>query len=365
MRKLKRFLLLMCITSCLIGCKQDISATNNNVISDADVKIELIKITDSIVQDTSNELLELRKKMYAQYKKSKEELLPIYVSYSYQNTKNKLIHLVPLTDSYPWSNHADSLVVAPHYLKTNAIVNDNYHELGPAYRKRFLERMNISGKHKIFAYHVSSDEVFTYNVNDQPVVAILSPYETQGPFRQEDYIIGFNLESAIQSNNIGNESVFVYIGEENPFQNGHLQPIIWNKTEYSFFNSYLNNKNVANINKNLIRQIYNFSKDSLDYFMLDIGTKEKNSLRQLVVFDKSSKVHIIDMYFNEGEGRSYTPMAIHGDNERLETEQMTGKLFKDRPSVFFGFLYHSFGCSKINFIDKDKNFVRLRCDNRH
>ncbi|WP_299256744.1 hypothetical protein [uncultured Aquimarina sp.] len=321
---------------------------------------------DSIDKNVSNQLLELRKEMYAQYKNRKADFLPIYVSFSYQNKKNDLINLVPLTDSYRWSEHKDSSVVANRYLRDIKIKNDNYHELSPVYRERFLQRMNISEKHKIFVYNTSSDTIFVYNVNEQPVVGILSPYESQGPFRQEDYIIGFDLNNTPKKDSNSNEPVFVYIGEENPFQVGHLQPIIWNKIDYSFFGSYFNHTDVTNIDRSLIREVYNFSTDSLDYFMLDIGTKERNSLKRLIVFDKSSKTLLTDLFHNEGEGRSYTHMAINkGESKSFMTEQMTGKLFKDKPPVFFGLLYHSFGCSKIYFIEKERNFIRLRCDNRH
>ncbi|MHA7057684.1 hypothetical protein ACWGOQ_0010725 [Aquimarina sp. M1] len=61
----------------------------------------------------------------------------------------------------------------------------------------------------------------------------------------------------------------------------------------------------------------------------------------------------------------YTRMVINRENKSFMTEQMTGKLFNDKPPVFFGLLYHSFGCSKIYFLDKERGFIRLRYDNRH
>ena len=45
--------------------------------------------------------------------------------------------------------------------------------------------------------------------------------------------------------------------------------------------------------------------------------------------------------------------------------QWTGKLFKNKENVIFGFQYHSFSCPYITVLSKKPAQIEINCDNRH
>ena len=54
---------------------------------------------------------------------------------------------------------------------------------------------------------------------------------------------------------------------------------------------------VSALIRSLISELYNFTTDSFDYFMFDIGTKESNHLRRLVVYNKKNRTLITDLFY--------------------------------------------------------------------
>ena len=85
--------------------------------------------------------------------------------------------------------------------------------------------------------------------------------------------------------------------------------------------------------------------------------------RRLLVVDSKTKEIIIDKLYSSSEGTSPTPLNYEEGDDVVN--QWTGKLFKNKPQVIFGFLYESFGCPGISIIDKSNEEIYLQCDNRH
>lgn len=75
---------------------------------------------------------------------------------------------------------------------------------------------------------------------------------------------------------------------------------------------------------------------------------------------------IFEKFYCVHEEPSLVPLNVvgHAKDWRSKT-QWTGEIFKDRPPVIFGFLFHSSGCPSIDFIEQSENSVRINCDNRH
>jgi len=82
----------------------------------------------------------------------------------------------------------------------------------------------------------------------------------------------------------------------------------------------------------------------------------------LIVFKDNEKIYDFVLY--PSEGGSFAPIVKKGDKEK-DYHQFTGKIFKDKPPVIFGFMYVSFGCPGVHVLDKKIKRIRILCDNRH
>lgn len=94
---------------------------------------------------------------------------------------------------------------------------------------------------------------------------------------------------------------------------------------------------------------YSFSTDSAQLFVLASDTKA-------ISFEDT-------LY--ESEGCSLSPPNYTREEFNGEAFQWTGRLFKDKPPVFFGFQWFSFGCPYIDLIQTPGSIVPILCDNRH
>ena len=74
---------------------------------------------------------------------------------------------------------------------------------------------------------------------------------------------------------------------------------------------------------------------------------------------------VFDGVFSDSEGASPAPLSFKGEKPNDQLLQWTGQLFKDQPPVMFGFMYVSFGCPWIDFLDGSMRNLSFSCDNRH
>jgi hypothetical protein len=279
--------------------------------------------------------------------------LTIYALGCYEKVKEKPSRFISLTDTYPWSEHPDSLAISDEYLGDEEILD--YHILNSKFRTRFLKKLNIKESDSIFLYNFILDKTEAFRVKEIPILAHLTPYGADSPISQYDYLIGFDLEKASPIKDYQScYGAFVFVGNKNPFISGGLKPIIWKKIDVKLFPKDRASKKIA---KTKITKLYEYQWSNFTYYLI-------NEIH-LVIVESSSNKLITEAVFEEGESTGLALLSFKNQKNEYGTEQWTGNLFKNKPPVFFGFTYESFGCPSINFIEKSGKEIYINCDNRH
>jgi len=293
------------------------------------------------------------------------------------------ISFVSLSDIYPLSDDPDSLAIPDlKYLEKEKL---QWFKLNSKYRKRFFSKTNISETDKVFIYDYSTDVLLSFSVKELNVVAYLNLYMTPDdcfpdPYKhyracdQSDYMIGFEINKNSLSG-LGElyRNVLVYVGKENPFIQGQIKPVVWKKIDSSDFPSTKADVKIDSVYFVTGRgNTYLYESDNLRFFIQDLFSNNESYIRGrhlLVVDIKNDKV-VIEQVYQNSEGAMITPLnfGIEGlDNEydSDSQEQWTGKLFKNKPPVVFGFEWVSFGCPYITLLNTKKEYIDINCDNRH
>lgn len=283
------------------------------------------------------------------------------------------VGFVSLSDIYPLSEHIDSLSI-PSLENIDNKEELQYFKLSSEYRKRFLSKTNISEKDSLYIYNYSTDVLLSFSVKNLSVSANLNTYRSVNDYdlTQHDYEIGFGINKDLLSMFTDGwyYDILVFIGKENPFTRGQMKSIIWKEIESTEFpvtkSNFPSNQNTK---KRMSYFLYDTNENQ--YFIQDyseqITDTYENKKRHLMVIDKKSGNLIIERIFNDSEGTSLTPLNLGGHSEDYEShpEQWTGKLFKNKPEVVFGFEWVSFGCPNIIFLNPKMNDIYINCDNRH
>jgi hypothetical protein len=275
----------------------------------------------------------------------------------------KKIGFIPLTNNCLWSKIPDSSAIESKHLGSIEYEYDNYHSLQNEYRTRFLAETCINENDKVHIYNFDSDTIAIYYVKELSVVAFLSPYRTQVPITQYDYMIGFEIKNYGLT---GSSDYLVYIGQSNPFVNGELQPISWKEIDSAKFPyAKLNSQDSARIGKGLPMQTFVFRQNDLQYFVQNIGRNQVLGARHVVIKSVTTKEVVFSRLYSDSESTYLNP--LNGVEQHLGNyiSQWTGRLFQNRPPAIFGFTGMTFGCPAISFIDEDEPDIWIRCDNRH
>ena len=229
--------------------------------------------------------------------------------------------------------------------------------LNKSQRDKFFKYSNISESDKVFVYLISNDKIQTYNVNDLPVIACMNPYGPSSDYRNNefDYMLGFDLGKSISN---WDENL-VYVGKESPFQTGKIKPIIWTKIENNQFPI------AKDLNSKIDLNTYFFAAEKYDYYLQK--PTENISSYHLVILDKISKSEILNTNYYDGESTYLTGLKIaESENEEdMQQSQWTGEIIKNKATVVFGFVGHSFGCPSITILDETEPEIQILCDNRH
>lgn len=276
--------------------------------------------------------------------------------------RNEKMAFISLSDIYPVSEHPDSLAIPNG--KSNA---ENF-ILDSKYRKRFLSKTKIAESDKVFLYNYAKNKLVSLSVKNLDIVANLSPYETgsETPHSQFDYMIGFEIDKKL-TKDFGDSSneIFVYIGKENPFAEKQMTAITWKKINSKEFPSRkINDEFGALPQKYAIGDSYSCKFENFEYFIQNFSQDKSIFARRLLVQDTKTKAIIYEEIFSEGESDSLTPLNF-SNKEDNSINQWTGKLFKNKETVIFGFEYHSFGCAEITVLSKKPTQIGIYCDNRH
>lgn len=243
------------------------------------------------------------------------------------------------------------------------------------YKKRFFAKTKVSETDSVFVYDFSTDILLSFPIENLNVVANLSLYKdiSDSSISQYDYELGFEINKKLLENlSKYYSNVLIFIGKENPFEKGQIKPILWTKINSNRFPVTKSDlpKTSFHYKNSSKGQAYLFNSNNYQYFVQDFTEKQNSSNlteRHLVIIDSKNGKVIIEKLFKESEGISIAPLNFGIDNPSYidSKEQWTGKLFKNKPEVIFGFEYFSFGCPKIIFLNSQEKDIYLNCDNRH
>ena len=284
---------------------------------------------------------------------------------------------ISLSDIYPLSEDPDSIAI--HDMTGNGLVAEKY-TLEPVYREKFLSATGISETDFVYIYDYSRKNLVSFAVKDLKAIARLNPYANSAkrPFPQYDYMIGFEVDKKSLDRLEDNFwNAFVYVGQENPFTDKPLIPLVWNRiasqkypptSETQDKTTFPNIAAYANSRGNT----YLAEAEGFQYFLQDYMSGNEVGARRLLVVEPQTQEIIIDKVFYHGESTFPTPLNYRDVDGRISywdedgrVSQLTGKLFKNKPPVVFGFLSHSFGCPFISVIDPSNEDITIHCDNRH
>ena len=277
------------------------------------------------------------------------------------------IGFVSLSDNYPLSNHPDSLAIPD--IKAKGPKSAKYFKLDQTYRKRFLSRTKTAETDQVFIYDYATNALAVFAVKDLNVVAMLNLYsdESDWPYAQEDYMLGFEIQTD-RLKGFGDyfNTVLVSPGKKNPFEGQALKPVVWKKIKASDYPKKAIKKDVAlQPGKYTAGASYGFEREGLQYFIRDYLQNGHTFARRLVVLQSNTEKIIYEKVYSESEGVSLAPLNYVGNYKDTSINQWTGKLFKNRATVIFGFEYQSFGCPGITILGKPVKEIYINCDNRH
>lgn len=275
------------------------------------------------------------------------------------------IAFVSLSDIYPL-NETDTDAL-PN-IEERGILTAEYMTLENKERKRFLSKINISENDSLFVYDYGKNKLARFAIKNLKASALLNGYSSQEdwPYKPYDYMIGFSVNKQLLDGfSEYYRDAIVYVGKENPFAKEKLTPVDWKKIASKDFPSKpLKSEDQKTLKGNSPGTAYAFETSTYHYFMQDyVDNRKLLFARRLLVVDPKTKEIIIEKLYNSSEGTSPTPLNYEEGPDVVN--QWTGKLFKNKPQVVFGFLYESFGCPRISIIDKSNEEIYIQCDNRH
>lgn len=276
------------------------------------------------------------------------------------------VAFVSLSDIYPVNDQNDTLALPA--IEKLGKYDAQYFILDRNYRKRFLSKTNISETDSVFVLDYAKNKLVSFAVKNLKTAALLNAYssETDWPYRPFDFMIGFEI-STKSLNGLSDyfRDALVYVGKENPFSKEALKPIVWKRIDSKEYPSKpMKNEDHALLENTMAGNTYLFKTESYHYFLQEyLDTHKIIYARRLLVADAKTKDIIIEKLYSQSEGTSAAALNYQEGQDAIY--QWTGKLFKNKPTVVFGFEYISFGCPEISLIDKSNQEIFLQCDNRH
>lgn len=267
---------------------------------------------------------------------------------------------VSLSDIDRLSENIDSLAIPDLSERSQEDAKQfEYFKLNSKYRNQFLLRTTISETDNVYIYSFEKNILISFPVKNLNVVACLNVYGADWPYRQDEFMIGFEVDKKYLT---GFEeyfvNTFVYIGKKSPFVLNQLKPVVWKKIDSKDFPSeQLIAYDTSYAGKCIIGDTYCYESNGLQYFIQDMVrlSDNWNAVKRLLVIEIKTKRTVCEKIYYSGESASFAPL----DN------QWTGKLFRNKPAVIFGFQYVSFGCPFITFLSPSEKDIYINCDNRH
>lgn len=284
--------------------------------------------------------------------------------------EDKDVAFVSLSDIYYLSDHPDSTAVPD--VKEKGYDAARYFKLEPEYRKRFLSKTGVTEADTVYVYDYTDNHLALFAVKELDVVAVVNNYAgtDDWPFSQYEYMIGFEIAKSRLKGFRDYPyayNVLVYVGSENPFAQEPLIPISWSEIAAEEFPSKeISDEYASCLSNTTVGGAHLYETDSLRYFLQDyLDSYGGVYLRRLLVVESKTENIVIEKIFGRGEGTSPAPLNSENEDIYSGVSQWTGKLFKEKPPVVFGFEYISFGCPFISILDTSNEDIYISCDNRH
>lgn len=281
--------------------------------------------------------------------------------------------LVSLTEKYPFHRYKDSSVIADQYLGNIPVDStlDNI-VLEDENRATFLRRMGIAESDSLYVYNYALDTLFAYRVRDLNLIACLDPFVHEPPVDNSSYIIGLELKGKdARALEPYSSFTYIYIGKENPFVTGGLQPIEWKKVDASLFPSKVKYKdphkhrfNEKSFKEHIPGETFGFERKGMSYFLRNLYLNGQLDARHLVVVNPQTDSVIFNNVYFGSEGVALNPIRLNDEEHEYAPLQWSGELFKNKPAVLFGFVSNAFGCPWIYFLSPEAKPLLVQCDNR-
>jgi hypothetical protein len=286
--------------------------------------------------------------------------LKIYRTSGLDNKERK-IKFINLSESYFNNEYSESLILLESNLKDRIRLNSEQ-------RKKFLDRINVSELDSVFIYDVNSGIISTYKIKNLTAIACINIYfdNREDEKNERAFQFGFDLGNSYS----GGLQNFTYIGKNNPFQKGKLKPIIWKEINTQEFPKKFNPNIIGDFRKKWFngfesKESFKFSNNNLNYFIQNLKVDDRLH-RYIIVIDSKREKIIYENVQISSEDSDLRNLAIENKKKKYKNgPQWTGKLFKNKPSVMFGFFNHTFSCPSITILDETEPFVRILCDCRH
>ena len=328
---MKKQLFILGVSFCLLSCKKEVK-----------------KIATIDKQEITIDTISTEKKNLSNFH--------VFDLYSMENT-GKYDIFVSMSDIYN-----DSLAIPNDIIenqKTKTFAELKHFELTGIYREKLLKGTSLSETDTLFLYNYRDAKLQKFPVHDLKSVANLDLYTSEGEeISHYNYMVGFELNQPEISQDVAMDKTnysLATFGKSNPFSGEKVVPVHWQKTSHEKFPLALKNE------KNL-ENTYQAKFENLIYYIQDYKGEYGISKRLLAVV-KNNKV-IFAKTYKTGEGAEFNPLNFINNNEYNDW-QWTGKLFKNKPPVIFGFVSESFGCPSITFLDHSYPEFYIDCDNRH
>ncbi|OTQ53629.1 hypothetical protein B6D21_11220, partial [Gilliamella apis] len=209
-------------------------------------------------------------------------------------------------------------------------------------KKSFLTASGISETDNLFVYNYEYNKLYSFPISKLEVFAIKSDCL---PTDETNYQFGFALAlNQLPQDYDPNDTTFVYIGKENPFAQQQLTLINWQK--------------ISDKEYNYLAQAY-----GLHYYLRQYPSHRDDYPKcgRLMIMNEKNKILRDDNYVFSS---LYGGLPLNGkDKDHEYKNQWTGKLFKNKPLVVFGFV-SEMGCPVIDFIDSSfsRHGINLHCD---
>lgn len=230
-------------------------------------------------------------------------------------------------------------------------------------KTEFLRRMNYANSDTLFIYDLSTGLVKKHPIRQMPIMACVSIYsQVSEEYKDEDYStwdyqIGFNLGKSKHEG-------FAMIGSENPFVEKGLEPMEFEKMSQKEIDENVKNNIIPEVWKN--DSVYKPFFYSYENMYAVVRIDQKTNDWQDLIFKNLRTKESYSIYQAEGESSSKASLKLKdGKNQNEVSYQFVGSLFKNKPPVSFGYMWESFDCPKIHFLDKDELPIYIQCDNRH